>query len=107
MSAWLFLTVAIVAEVAGTLSLRLAADGRRAWYAAVTVGYLIAFTSLATSLAHGMPLGVAYGIWAAAGVALTALGSRVFFGEPLTRVMVLGIGLIMVGVLLVELGSGH
>ena len=54
-----------------------------------------------------MPLGVAYGIWAAAGVALTAIGSRVFFKEPLTRVMVLGIALIMAGVLLVELGTSH
>lgn len=107
MSAWLFLAVAVVAEVAGTLSLRLAAAGLRAWYAAVAAGYLLAFSTLATSLAQGMPLGVAYGIWAAAGVALTAIGSRVFFREPLTRVMVLGIALIMAGVLLVELGAAH
>lgn len=107
MTAWLFMSVAVVAEVAGTLSLRLAAVGRRRWYLAVTAGYLIAFTSLAAALGAGMPLGVAYGIWAAAGVALTAIGSRVFFKEPLTRVMVLGIVLIMAGVLLVELGAGH
>lgn len=107
MTAWVLLAMAVVAEVAGTLSLRVAAAGRRAWYGAVAVGYLIAFAGLAATLAHGMPLGVAYGIWAAAGVALTAIGSRVFFGEPLTRVMVLGIALIMVGVLLVELGSGR
>lgn len=107
MSAWLFLAVAVLAEVAGTLSLRRAAAGFRAWYAAVAVGYLLAFSALATSLAEGMPLGVAYGIWAAAGVALTAVGSRVFFGEPLTRVMVAGIVLIMAGVLLVELGAAH
>lgn len=107
MSAPLLLAVAVVAEVAGTLSLRLAAAGQRRWYLAVIVGYLIAFTSLAAALGAGMPLGVAYGIWAAAGVALTALGSRVFFKEPLTRVMVLGIVLIMAGVLLVEVGAGH
>lgn len=105
MTAWLFLSAAVVAEVAGTLCLRQAAAGRPRWYLAVAAGYLVAFTALAASLAAGMPLGVAYGIWAAAGVALTAIGSRVFFSEPLTRVMVLGIGLIMVGVLLVELGT--
>ena len=55
----------------------------------------------------GIPLGVAYGTWAAAGVALTAIGSRVLFGEVLIRRMVAGIGLIMVGVLLLELGGGH
>ena len=52
-----------------------------------------------------MPLGVAYGTWAAAGVALTAIGSRVLFGEALTRRMAVGIALIMVGVLLLELGG--
>lgn len=102
---WLLLSAAVLAEVSGTLSLRLAATGRRRWYVAVGVGYLLAFTSLAGSLGQGIPLGVAYGIWAAAGVALTAIGSRIFFGEPLTRVMALGIALIMAGVLLVELGS--
>lgn len=107
MSAWLLVSLAVVAEVAGTLSLRLAAAGRRLWYLAVVVGYVIAFTALAASLAAGIPLGVAYGIWAAAGVALTAIGSRVFFHEPLTRVMAAGIVLIMAGVLLVELGAGQ
>lgn len=107
MTAWALMAVAVVTEVAGTLSLRLAATGRRRWYLAVTAGYLVAFTALTAALAAGMPLGVAYGIWAAAGVALTAVGSRVFFKEPLTRVMVLGIVLIMAGVLLVELGASH
>lgn len=105
MTPWVLLGLAVLAEVAGTLSLRLAAAGRRRWYLAVGAGYLIAFTSLAATLERGMPLGVAYGIWAAAGVALTAIGSRIFFREPLTRVMVLGIALIITGVLLVELGS--
>lgn len=107
MSAWLWLVVAVVAEVSGTLSLRMAVGSGRRWYALVAVGYVVAFAALSTSLAAGMPLGVAYGSWAAAGVALTALGSRAFFGEALSRSMVLGIGLIIVGVLLLELGGGH
>ncbi|MBR7503027.1 hypothetical protein KCW65_23395, partial [Mycobacterium tuberculosis] len=53
----------------------------------------------------GFPLGVAYGIWAATGVALTALAGRVLFRERLTRVMIAGIALIIVGVLLIEVGS--
>ncbi len=52
-----------------------------------------------------MALGVAYGIWAASGVALTAILARVIFHEPLTRTMALGILLIAVGVLTVELGA--
>lgn len=111
---WAFLTVAILSEVSATLGLRMAstpaAPGRsrsRWWYAMVAVGYVIAFAALALTLRHGMGIGVAYGIWSAVGVALTALASKVLFGEPLTRTMVAGMGLIMAGVLLIELGSGH
>ncbi|WP_370616690.1 DMT family transporter [Mumia sp. Pv 4-285] len=105
--AWLFLAGAILVEVAATLSLRMAATGRRAWYAAVVTGYLVAFSCLALSLDAGMALGVAYGIWAASGVALTAVASWLLFGEPLTVVMAGGIALIAAGVLLVELGAAH
>lgn len=103
--AWAYLVVAIGCELAATLSLRKAVDDRR-WYAAVAPGYLVAFVFLSLTLSAGMPLGVAYGIWTAAGVALAALLSRVLFREPLTPLMGVGIALIAGGVLLVELGSG-
>ena len=103
--AWLFLGVSILTEVAGTLSLRMAARGRRRWYAAVAVGYLVAFTCLSLVLAEGMALGVAYGIWSATGVALTALAGRVLFREPFTWVTAAGVALIAGGVLLIELGA--
>nr|WP_040509486.1 SMR family transporter [Gordonia soli] len=98
---------AIVLEVAATLSLRMAATGRRVFYVPVAVGYLSAFLLLSLTLAQGMPLGVAYGVWAATGVALTAIASKFLFAEPLTGRMMAGIGLIMAGVLLIELGAAH
>lgn len=103
--AWLFLAAAILAEVAGTMCLQLAVQRRKAWYGVVAVAYVGAFTLMSLALAGGIPLGVAYGTWAASGVALTAVLSRAFFGEPLTPVMVLGISLVVAGVLCVELGS--
>ncbi|CAM3414807.1 DMT family transporter [Isoptericola cucumis] len=105
--AWLFLAGAILSEVGGTLSLRMVSTGRRAWLAGVLVGYLVAFSLLLLALADGMALGVAYGIWAASGVALTAVLSRFLFSEPLTWVMGLGIVLIVGGVLLIETGAAH
>ena len=81
-------------------ALKLAAGG-----AAVVVGYVLAFVFLTLALRVGIGLGVAYGIWAAAGVALTAIASHVLFKEPLTRTMILGILLIMAGVLVIEIGS--
>ena len=104
----IYLLAAIASEVTGTLSLKLASDGRGLrWYGVVITGYLAAFAMLTATLKAGLPLGVAYGIWSAGGVAVTAVASRLLFGEPLTRTMVAGIALIMAGVLLVELGSAH
>lgn len=96
---------AILAEVGGTLALRAASAGRRAWYLPVAVGYAVSFVLLSAALAYGVPLGVAYGIWSAVGVALTAVASRVLFKEPLTLLMSGGIVLIIGGVLLIELAS--
>ena len=98
---------AIIAEVSATLSLRMAATGVRAYYAAVAGGYLLAFAFLTLALNEGLGLGVAYGIWAASGVALTAVASKALFKEPLTALMMGGIALIIAGVLLVELGALH
>ncbi|RIJ53289.1 QacE family quaternary ammonium compound efflux SMR transporter [Clavibacter lycopersici] len=102
--AWLLLAIAIVTEVAATISLKLATDGRKRWYAVVAVGYVTAFSMLAGALSLGLPIGVAYGIWAATGVALTAILGRVIFRDPLTRTMLAGNALIIGGVLLIELG---
>lgn len=104
---WLLLGAAILAEVIGTVSLRAAVGGRRAWYALVVVAYVLAFAQLSGALAAGMPLAVAYGLWAASGIVVTAIASRVLFREPLTPVMFAGMGMIAVGVLLIELGGAH
>lgn len=101
---WLLLAVAVVAEVTGSISLRAAVDAA-GWYALVVPAYLAAFAFLGGALRAGMPLGVAYGMWGAVGVALTALLGAVLFAERLTPVTVAGLVLVVVGVLLVELGS--
>ena len=102
-----FLALAVLSEVAGTMALRKAVSGPKAWYAAVVLGYLAAFALMSLTLSRGMGIGVAYGIWAAAGVALTALGSRYVFDEPFNRAMAGGIALIVTGVLVIELGSAQ
>ena len=102
---WTALALAIAFEVAGTLSLRVAADGRPTWYLFVIASYVAAFAALSVALSEGLLLGVAYGIWTATGVAATAILSRAIFKEPLTALMLGGVGLIATGVLLVELGA--
>ena len=106
---WLALAGAIIVEVFATLSLR-ASDGfrKKAWIAPVVAGYLLCFYLLWVALSLGMPVGIAYGVWTACGVALVAVIARFLFAEPLTWVMVAGIGLIVAGVLTIEMaGAVH
>ncbi|ABM14143.1 MULTISPECIES: DMT family transporter [Mycolicibacterium] len=101
---WLYLMLAICTEVAATLSLKGLATVP-ALYIVVVLGYVASFVFLALVLKRGMGLGVAYGIWGATGVALTAVLSSVMFGEALTAVMGVGLSCIIAGVVLVESGS--
>jgi small multidrug resistance pump len=101
---WVLLAGAIFTEVAGTLGLRAFQD-HPGWLALVVPGYLASFVFLSTVLRAGMPIGVAYGIWGACGTALTAILASIIFDEPFTLPVVVGIGLIIAGVLVVELGS--
>ncbi|WP_341975490.1 SMR family transporter [Microbacterium sp. LTA6] len=105
---WLLLAIAIASEVTATLSLR-ASEGlrRRRWIPVIVVGYLLAFTLLGAVLAMGMPVGVAYGVWAAAGVAITAILGRVLFKDHFSAMMAIGVALIAAGVALIEFGGGH
>lgn len=100
---------AILFEVVATLCLR-ASEGfrKKAWIAPIVVGYLASFYLLWLTLALGMPVGIAYGVWTACGVALVAVIARFVFAEPLTWLMALGIALVIGGVLTIELaGVAH
>ncbi len=105
-SAWPPLLLAIALEVTATLSLR-AAEGftHPLWLIPVVAGYTGSLWLLSVVLDRGMPVGVAYGIWSAIGVVLTAVLGTVLFGETLGAVQIIGVGAIVIGVLLVELGS--
>lgn len=104
--AYLFLALAIVSEVVGTISLKLSEGFTRLGPSvAVVVGYLLAFGLLSQALTRGLGVSVAYGVWAAAGVALVAIAGAVLLGESLTWVQVGGIALVIGGVLALELGA--
>lgn len=101
---WILLCGAILSEVAASLSLKGSATVP-ALYAVVVAGYVVAFVLLTLVLRRGVALGVAYGIWGAGGVALTAGASAMLFDEAFTGLMIVGLGLVIVGVVVLELGS--
>ena len=87
MRTWWLVAGAIATEVTGTMSLAGAMD--RPWlYAVTAVGELASFYLLIKVLQAGMPLGVAYGVWSALGVAATAVLSSIFLDEVFTGAMV-------------------
>jgi small multidrug resistance pump len=105
MSHWVLLGIAIVAEVIGTSFLK-ASDGfTRLWPSAVVVvSYCIAFYFLALTL-KTMPVGIAYAVWAGAGIALIALIGWVIFGQALDVPAAIGISLIVAGIVVLQLFS--
>jgi small multidrug resistance pump len=106
---YIFLSIAIVGEVIATSFLKLTSGDKSVWWAypIVGVGYVLAFTMLSLSLGKGIPLGIAYAIWAGVGVVLVAVISWLVFHEPLSLVQVLGMALVVAGVTMLELGGKH
>ena len=105
---YLLLAAAIVAEIGATVSLKLSEGFTRLWPSVVVVvGYAIAFTALSRALKSGMPVGVAYAVWSAVGVAAVAIIGWRFLGETLNPTMVIGLALIIGGVVTLELGRTH
>jgi multidrug transporter EmrE-like cation transporter len=102
----ILLSIAIVSEVAATVSLRLA-DGftRPLPSAVVVVGYAVSFWMLALVLKQ-LPVGLTYAVWSAAGTALIAAIGIVAFGEPATAVKLASLALIIMGVVGLNL-AGH
>jgi small multidrug resistance pump len=105
---WIWLIGAILSEVFATISLRLSEGFSRLIPSVfVVVGYGVAFFALSQALVRGLPVGVAYGTWAALGVTLVAIIGAVFLGESLTAVQIGGLAMVIGGVLALELGAAH
>ena len=102
---WLFLSIAIAAEVIATSALK-AADGftRLGPSLVVIAGYGIAFYLLSLAL-RGIPVGVAYAVWSGVGIVLISVIGWLAFGQTLDAAAVFGIGLIMAGVIVLNVFS--
>lgn len=106
---YVFLALAIIGEVIATTFLKFTSGERQVWWAypIVVVGYVFAFAMLSLTLSRGVPLGIAYALWAGIGVVLVALISWLVFNEHLTVVQLVGMGLVIAGVVLLEVGGSH
>ena len=103
---WLYLAIAIAGEIIGTTALK-ASDGftRLGPSVLVVAGYGIAFFMLAQVL-RTIPLGIAYAIWSGVGVAAVTVIGWAMYGQRLDLTALLGIGLIVAGVVVLNICSG-
>jgi len=101
------LSFAIVTEVAATVALRYS-DGftKLAPSAVVVVGYGVSFWLLALVLKE-LSIGTTYAVWSAAGTALIAALGIFAFGEPATALKLASLGLIILGVVGLNLAGSH
>lgn len=109
-SNYLYLGLAIVSEVVATSFLKQAEGFTRLWPSLiVVVGYVLAFFFLSLTL-RTIPTGVAYAIWSGVGIVLVSAIAWLWLGQRLDAAALIGIGLIMAGVLVINLFSktaGH
>ncbi len=102
---WIYLAIAIVSEVIATSCLKLSDGFTKLWPSVVVVvGYGLAFFFLSLTL-RTMSIGVAYAVWSGVGIVLTALIAWVAFGQKIDTAGFVGIGLIIAGVLVLNLFS--
>ena len=102
---WLYLGVAIIAEIFATSALKGSEGFTRLVPSLITVfGYLISFYFLSLTLRE-IPVGIAYAIWSGVGIVLISIVGAVLFKQHLDAPAMIGIGLIIAGVVVMNVFS--
>jgi small multidrug resistance pump len=102
---YLYLAIAIVAEVAATTSLKASQEFTKlAPSIVVVIGYGIAFYFMALVLRF-IPVGVTYAIWSGLGIVLVAAVGAIVYGEIPDLPAIIGMSLIIAGVITINLLS--
>lgn len=101
MKHYIFLILAIVAEIFATASLK-KANGFTVWLPSLmsVVGYTLSAFFLSGALRQ-IPIGVAYSIWASVGIVCTILIGYFMYNQKIDMAGLAGISLILVGVIIV------
>jgi len=99
---WVYLGIAIVAEVIATSALK-ASDGftRLTPSVIVVAGYVLAFYCLSLTL-RSIPVGIVYAIWSGVGIVLISLVGWLVFDQTLSPLALLGMAFIAVGVVILN-----
>ena len=101
----MYLTMAIVAEVIATTMLKASEGFTRLWPSLLVVlGFGVAFWGL-SMVVKSMPLGIVYAIWSGMGIVLVSVAAVFVYQQKLDWPAIVGMGLIIAGVLVINLLS--
>ena len=104
----LFLTGAILTEVAGTSTMALIPESEAGWLNYLPMWLLIAFSYLLLAkAAKTISIGIAFALWEGLGIALITAVSVLFLGYELSVQEWIGLALAIVGIVMVTLGETH
>ena len=99
---WIYLSIAIIAEVIATSSLKESEGFTKIIPSLITfVGYSFAFYFLSLTLDE-IPLGIAYAIWSGVGIVGIAVVAVIFHDQHLDAGAILGMGLIIAGIIIMR-----
>ncbi|WP_188474820.1 SMR family transporter [Hafnia psychrotolerans] len=105
MTTYLYLCIAIVAEVIATSSLKSSEGFTRLGPSLLCIiGYALAVFLLSLTL-RTLPTGIAYAIWSGVGIVLVSAIGWVYYGQKLDTPALLGLSLIIAGVIVVNVFS--
>ena len=108
--AYLYLAIAIVAEVIGTSALKASKEFTSLFPSLIViVGYGVAFYFMTLAL-RSIPLGITYAVWSGLGIVLIAIAGAFLYKEIPDLPTIIGMGLIILGVAVIHLFSktaGH
>jgi small multidrug resistance pump len=105
MKNWLFLGIAIIAEVIATSSLKSSEGFTKVLPSVmVVIGYGVAFYFLSLTL-KTIPVGIAYAIWSGSGIVLISLIGWLALGQRLDVASMFGMSLIVAGVVVINVFS--
>ena len=103
---YLWLALAVIFEVGWAISMKLSDGLARLGYTIATiVMYLLSVVFLALATKK-MDLGLAYAVWAGCGVAMIAIIGMVYFKEPVTALKLVSLGLVLAGVVGLNIATG-
>jgi len=100
---WIYLLIAIIFEVLGTLSIKqFSISNNNYWIISIVVFYLLSFSLIAIAVKK-IEIGTAYAIWAGVGTALIAILGWLIFKESMNMLKVISISLIVIGAILLKI----